>query len=66
MKIFKIIFIVIVLLIVAILSAPLWGGCSFNEEICSLWCEARHFDSSLNKTTCKGSCVADKLSCMAK
>ncbi|MCW9014289.1 MAG: hypothetical protein OQL06_10945 [Gammaproteobacteria bacterium] len=66
MKAIKIIFIIIVLIITAVLSAPLWGGCEFNNQLCSLWCEARHFDSSFNETTCKGSCVADKLSCLAK
>ena len=66
MKPVKIIAIVLIGLAVAILTAPVWGGCGFNYTLCSSWCEIRHFNSSFKSTACKGSCGADKLSCLAK
>lgn len=66
MKPAKIVFISIVVLMAAVLSAPLWGGCNFNYQLCTSWCSIRHFNSSFDKIACKGSCSADKLSCLAK
>lgn len=66
MKIVKIAAIAVFLLVVAVLTAPMWGGCDFNETICSNWCELRHMNSELKTAACKASCAADKLSCLAK
>lgn len=62
----KALLILVVLFVLAVLSAPLWGGCGFNEQICDAWCELRHYGSDLERITCKASCVADKASCLAK
>ncbi|ARN76206.1 hypothetical protein [Oceanicoccus sagamiensis] len=52
--------------VVIVFTAPLWGGCNFNSNLCHSWCELRHFNSGFNEATCKASCLTDKLSCMAK
>ncbi len=62
----KTILILVVLFMLAVLSAPLWGGCDFNKQLCNAWCELRHFDSDLERITCEASCLADKASCLAK
>ena len=56
----------VALVIVASLSAPTWGGCGFNETLCSGWCEVRHFDSELKQASCRAGCATDKLVCLAK
>ncbi|MCW8854446.1 MAG: hypothetical protein OQK76_09420 [Gammaproteobacteria bacterium] len=66
MKPVKIIGIAVVVLIIAILTAPVWGGCGFNYTLCSGWCEIKHFNSSFQSTSCKGGCGAEKLACLAK
>jgi hypothetical protein len=66
MKPGKIMFIAIFVLMAAILSAPLWGGCQFNYQLCNTWCALRHLNSSFEEIACKGGCSADKLSCLAK
>jgi len=66
MKPGKIIFAAIFILMAAVLSAPLWGGCNLNYQLCSGWCEIRHFNSSFERVSCKGSCSVDKLACLAK
>ncbi len=62
----KIPLIVSAALVVAVLTAPVWGGCGFNKRLCNSWCEIRHHSSDLNKVTCKTSCIADEVSCRAK
>ena len=66
MKLVKIISIAVTVLVVFILTAPVWGGCGFNYTLCSSWCEIRHFNSSFKNTACKGGCGADKLACLSK
>ncbi len=66
MKPVKIIFIAVFVLMAAVLSAPMWGGCGLNYQLCTTWCEVRHFNSSFEEIACKGGCSADKLSCLAK
>lgn len=66
MKPAKIIAIVAAVLIVAILTAPFWGGCQITNTLCSTWCDIRHFNSTFKSTACKGSCAADKMACLAK
>ncbi len=66
MKAIKYAGIALALLLVAFITAPLWGGCDFNSSLCQTWCEVRHMNSGVEEATCKASCLADKLSCMAK
>lgn len=66
MKVIKIIVAIAAGLIIASLSAPLWGGCNFNQKLCQTWCDVRHIGSKINKTACQASCLTDKVSCMAK
>ena len=66
MKRLKLIVIALAILLVAILTAPLWGGCNITYSLCSSWCEIKHFNSSFKSTACKGSCAADKVACLAK
>lgn len=66
MKLIKLVAIIVAVIVVALLAAPLWGGCGVKEDLCSSWCELRHFNSDMERLTCKASCAADKLSCMTK
>lgn len=61
-----IIIVLISLATVASLSAPLWGGCGYNERLCSGWCEVRHVNAELQQAACRAACAADKLSCLMK
>ncbi len=54
------------LLIVATLTAHLWGGCGFNRELCKSWCEIRHLGSDLRKVACRARCAADEVACLAR
>ncbi len=63
MKTLQIILIILVIIIGGIFTAPYWGGCGINHQLCELWCEIRHFGSSFDKITCKGSCAADRVAC---
>ena len=65
-KVAKISSIVIILFIVAIYTAPSWGGCGMNYKLCSLWCNIKHFNSSFDQVTCKGGCGADRVACMSQ
>ncbi len=62
----KIPLIIAAVLVVAVIAAPIWGGCGFNRQLCNSWCEVRHLGSALKKVTCKASCAADEVSCLAK
>jgi len=62
----KIAIVAAVVAVVAILSAPLWGGCNVAYQVCKLSCDVKHFDSKLKKAACKTSCGADKLSCLSR
>ena len=66
MKPAKMLFIGLFIVMAAVLSAPLWGGCQFNYQLCSGWCNLRYFNFSFDRMTCKGSCSAEKLACLAK
>lgn len=66
MKAVKIIATIAAALMIASISAPLWGGCNFNQELCQTWCDVRHIESKINKAACQASCLTDKVSCMAK
>ena len=62
----KIPLIVSAALVVAVLTAPVWGGCGFNRQLCNSWCEVRYIGADLKKVACKTSCTADEVSCLAK
>ena len=66
MKPVKLIIILLAVGIVAVLTAPVWGGCDINYKLCSGWCDIRYFNSSFEATVCKGGCGADKLACLAQ
>ncbi len=62
----KIPLLVSAVLVVAVLTAPAWGGCGFNKRLCNSWCEIRHLGADVNRIACKASCATDELSCLAK
>ena len=62
----KIPLIVAAAMVVAVLTAPLWGGCGFNKQLCHSWCAVRHLGSDLKRIACTASCAADEVSCLAK
>ena len=62
----KIALVVAAILVLAVITAPLWGGCGFNRQLCNSWCVVRHLDSDLRQVACKASCAADEVSCLAK
>jgi len=66
MKAVQIIGAIVIFALVAFVSAPLWGGCDLNEDLCQTWCDVRYSDSAIQKGTCKASCVTDRLGCLAK
>ncbi len=66
MKALKYAAIALAVLLITFVTAPLWGGCEFNNTLCQTWCEVRHMNNGFDETTCKASCLADKLSCKTK
>ena len=62
----KIIVIVLALAAIAVATVPLWGSCDLNYQVCTTWCEAKHYNSDVKVATCKAGCSADKLSCLGK
>lgn len=66
MKLAKPAVIVALIVVVAAMTAPIWGGCDFQYQARSSWCDIRHFNSDLKKVSCKAGCAADKLACLAK
>lgn len=60
----KKIYIVIVLMLVAGLTLPLWGSCDLNAKVCSSWCSIRHYSSDLKTASCKAGCTTDRLRCL--
>lgn len=62
----KIIALAAIVFMVAVFTAPMWGGCGFNHELCSSWCSVRHMGSDVKAGICKTSCAADKVSCLLK
>ncbi len=58
--------VIIGLLLVAVATVPLWGGCDLKGTTCSAWCSVRHFNSDAARLGCKARCAADKLGCIAR
>ena len=56
---------ILVVLVVAGATLPLWGSCDLNAKACSAWCSVRHFNSDVKTAGCKARCTTDKLSCLA-
>lgn len=58
------------LLLLVLLAAgatfPLWASCDQKAEVCSRWCGIRHYDSTLKAAACRAECVGDRLNCLAK
>jgi hypothetical protein len=66
MKIARIAGIAVIIFIVAVFTAPSWGGCGMNHKLCSLWCDIKHINSSFDQVACKGGCGADRIACMSQ
>ncbi|MCG6975978.1 MAG: hypothetical protein LJE56_06135 [Acidiferrobacterales bacterium] len=66
MKLAKPAVIVALIIAVAVITAPIWGGCDFQYQTCSSWCDIRHFNSDLKKVACKTGCAADKVACLSR
>jgi hypothetical protein len=57
---------VIALVVAAVVSVPLWGGCDVNAKVCSAWCNVRHVNSDVKAAGCRARCQTDKLACIAR
>jgi len=57
---------ILVLVVIAIVTLPLWGSCDLNARACSTWCSARHYNSDFKTATCQARCSSDKLNCLAE
>lgn len=57
---------IIILVVIAVATLPMWGSCNLKAETCSAWCSARHFNSDVKTAACKARCANDKLSCLAE
>lgn len=59
----------LVVLLLAVVAAgvtlPLWASCDLQSEVCSRWCGIRHYDSSIKAAACRAECVGKRLSCLA-
>jgi hypothetical protein len=62
----KKILIAAVVIVVAVATLPLWGGCDLNAKACSTWCSVRHFNSDVKEAGCRARCATDKVSCLAE
>ena len=63
MKLVKIIFLLLILAVVALFTAPYWASCGMNHQLCELSCKVKHYDSDLTQASCKATCVADRVAC---
>ena len=66
MKTVKISITLILLVVIAIFTAPYWASCKINNHLCNLSCHIKHYDSEISQTTCKAKCLAKQVSCAGK
>ncbi|MDH5785675.1 MAG: hypothetical protein OEZ16_08720 [Chromatiales bacterium] len=62
----KIMGLVLLIVVVAGATSPVWLSCDIKSDLCSRWCGIKHYDSTLNAAACRAECVGDKLNCLAK
>ncbi len=62
----RLIIISIFVVVVALVTVPLWGSCGLQADICSNWCGVRHINSDIKVAACRAECVTKRLACMAK
>ncbi|MGM0593985.1 MAG: hypothetical protein ACQETD_05545 [Pseudomonadota bacterium] len=55
----------IAVVLIGLVTIPLWGGCDLNAKLCRGWCEVRHFSQDMKAAGCRARCAADKLRCLA-
>ena len=62
----KKILLVAVLLTVAVVTVPLWGGCGLAHDLKNIWCDVRYFNSDTAELSCKARALAANAECLAE
>lgn len=55
--------IIVVLLVAAAATIPLWGSCDLKADFCSTWCNIKHFNSDNKATGCRARCAMEAARC---
>ena len=61
----KILPILVLAIVAAAATIPLWGGCNLNHTLCDNWCGLRYMDSDVQASICQANCAAKKAGCVA-
>lgn len=61
----KLLLILVISIIIAVATIPLWGTCDLKYRFCTTLCDLRHGNSELQKTTCRTRCTTEKAACLA-
>lgn len=61
----------IAIILIAVVTAPYWGGCKVVYQTCKFSCDLKYlgqdgFKADVNKAACKASCAADRIKCESK
>jgi len=54
---------IVVLVIAAVASIPLWGSCDLKARYCTTVCDIKHYDNDMKATGCRASCSLNNIQC---